>query len=273
MNFLLIDCPNLCHRSYHTTGTLDQGTLFGFLRELDYLRQHYRDYRFLFFWDSRHTIRKDMFAGYKISRTEKWRKLTDEEKASYEDMRTQMDLLRREILWDLGYNNVRWQKGFEADDLVAAYTQQARDSKLTSDLIVSGDHDYYQCLSNRVSMLKPKGHVLYTAKDFVREYAIEPERWHCVKALAGCDSDDVPGVKGVGIATAIMYLTGTLNPAWETAKRIEASKDVFNRNLKLVKLPLPGVKPFALKDDDASHAKWKSVVKNLGIKSLLGTFA
>lgn len=273
MNFLLIDCPNLCHRAYHTTGQLDQGTLFGFLRELDYLRKHYRDYRFLFFWDSKHPIRKQTFPDYKKSRAEKWQRLTDEEKSSYAQMRSEMELLRREILWDLGYNNVRWQKGMEADDLIAAYTQQARDSTLTNDLIVSGDHDYYQCLSHRVSLLKPKGHVLYTAKDFRREYLIEPERWHCVKALAGCDSDDVPGVKGVGIATAIQYLRGKLNPTWETAKRIEASKDIFNRNLGLVKLPLPGVKPFALKDDDASHARWKSVLKNLGMKSLLGAFS
>lgn len=273
MNFLLIDCPNLVWRAFHTTGSLDQGTLFGFLRELDYLRQHYHDHRFLFFWDSRHSIRKDIFPDYKGGRVEKWRNLPDAERASYEQMRSEMDLLRREILWDLGYNNIRWQRGFEADDLVAAYTQQARDSTRTTDLIVSGDHDYYQCLSNRVSMLKPKGHVLYTAKDFAKEYGIEPERWHCVKALAGCVSDDVPGVEGVGIATAIKYLTGTLSPSWETAKRIEASKDVFNLNLKLVKLPLPGVRSFALKDDDASHTRWKSVMKNLGMKSLLGAFS
>lgn len=273
MNYLLIDCPNLCYRAYHTTGSLDQGTLFGFLRELDYLRRHYRDYHFIFFWDSRHTIRKDVFPDYKKSQVEKWQKLSDVERASYEGIRTQMDLLRREILWDLGYNNVRWQRGFEADDLIAAYTQQARDSTRTTDLIVSGDHDYYQCLSNRVSMLKPKGHVLYTAKDFNKEYGIEPERWYCVKALAGCLSDDVPGVDGVGVVTAIKYLTGKLKAGSIICDRIEASKDVFNRNLKLVKLPLLGVKPFALKDDDASHTRWKSVVNNLGIKSLLGAFA
>lgn len=272
MNFLLVDCPNLVYRAYHTTGSLDNGTLFGFMRELDYLRQNYRDYRFLFFWDSKYPIRKQMFPGYKSSRADRYERLTDTEKTAYGRMRSEMNLIRQEVLWDLGYNNVRWQKGFEADDLIAAYTQQARESTLTTDLIVSGDHDYYQCLSHRVSMLKPKGHALYTAKDFRKEYNIEPERWHCVKALAGCDSDDVPGVRGVGVATAIHYLTGKLKPGSVLHDRIEANRDLWNRNLELVKLPLPGVRPFALKDDDASHARWKQVVKNLGFKSLLGAF-
>lgn len=277
MNYLLIDCPNLCHRAFHTTGKLANGTMFGFLRELQTLRQEYPKSRFIFFWDSKHPIRADLCPGYKASRKERFNKLTDEEKEAYEEMRGEMGTLRLEILWDLGYKNVRWQKGYEADDLIADFIQRrldpdyivSRKGKIDSFLIVSTDQDFYQLLEPRVQMLKQR--LTYGVSDFRKNFGIDPSQWACCKAIVGCPTDDVSGVKGVGLITAIKYLKGQLKSDSNMAKRIEEGKEIINRNHKLVRLPLHGVKYFQVQPDDPTHKRWNKIVRDLGMKTLLGS--
>ncbi|GAH00618.1 unnamed protein product, partial [marine sediment metagenome] len=97
-----------------------------------------------------------------------------------------------------------------------------------------------------------------------------PREWKLVKALAGCSTDGIPGVKGVGEKTAIKYLTSQLK---ETTKACQAiiSKEgikIFKRNLKLVALPFKGTNVFKLKKDKLSKEGWIKVTKTLGMKSL-----
>ncbi|MFH1547636.1 MAG: hypothetical protein ABIC57_04060, partial [bacterium] len=51
---------------------------------------------------------------------------------------------------------------------------------------------------------------LTTKEEFERNYSISSRKWHLVKTIAGCSSDNVSGAKGVGEKTAIKYLNNEL---------------------------------------------------------------
>lgn len=268
--FLLLDCNNLAWRSYYATGRqLDGGTTFGFLRELHTLRDAYRDYRFVFFWDHGRSKRLDLLPTYKASRKAKIAKMPEEDRTQYEAFRVEVDALQHEILWDLGYVNIRWQTGYEADDLIAEFVQREGWDNI---IIVSSDQDLYQLLEPGVKILKPHGHALYDWLNLHKEHGVQPSQWHLVKALAGCASDDVPGVSGVGTNNAIKFLTGKMKPDSKTYRRIMENEELWLRNQRLVKLPYPGVKSWTLKDDDATKARWRKVTRELKMLSLLEMF-
>lgn len=135
--------------------------------------------------------------------------------------------------------------GFEADDLIGAEVK-GRYSKVSEDIIVvSSDADMYQLLRAGVSIHKPGGGGLYTLSMFRAEFAgIRPADWVYAKAIAGCPTDGVPGLRGVGINTAVKYLAGA--PIRDPMKAaIEAWKESeeFLRNVTLVKLPMAGTPP------------------------------
>ena len=91
-----------------------------------------------------------------------------------------------------------------------------------------------------------------------------------VKIIAGCSTDEVPGVPGVGEKTAIKYLTGELDKHTKTFKKIatSASFPLYARNRKLIKLPMEGTHRFRLQDDELSEEGWRQVTKLLGMRSI-----
>jgi hypothetical protein len=84
--------------------------------------------------------------------------------------------------------------------------------------------------------------------------------FHTLKAIAGCASDNVSGVLGVGEKSAVKYILGTL-----TGKKladIEANSELVYFNRGLVKLPhkatvLPTTDFLA----DVTEAEWLSACK------------
>jgi len=97
-----------------------------------------------------------------------------------------------------------WVKTFEADDLLHYYSKVLY--KKEECLILTSDHDIYQCLDNTNSILKkgdgdPKS--IYTKKDFIRQFGIPPQRYRDVMSLYGCPGDSVGGLPGIGEATAL----------------------------------------------------------------------
>ena len=193
--------------------------------------------RALFAFDARTSLRKDAYPAYKSSR--------DSEEVPEEEQRLKCEL--REALFGLpraihrtGMSAAR-QAGYEADDLlaVAAFTltDEGRDGA-----IVTADEDLFQCLSEHVVMVTPsrKAQRIRTAAWFRLEYRLDPYRWAYVLAIAGCATDDVPGVPGVGKITAAKYLSGRLNPTTQTYANIKSDLSGAQSRLSLVKLPYAG---------------------------------
>jgi len=93
----------------------------------------------------------------------------------------------------------------EADDVIGTLARQAEEDGADV-VIVSPDKDFKQLLSDRVSIYKPaKGDQdfeIQTGETFRDEYELDPAQFVDMLALMGDDSDNVPGVYGIGEKTA-----------------------------------------------------------------------
>lgn len=153
---------------------------------------------------------------------------TPEQQAVVDMAREALHILKerqtRDDKWD--WLNPRWQDGYEADDLAAAF---AVSNMCVHTVLYSTDSDLYQVTNGSgIVQLSPA-----TGKFLTSE--VPPAMVPGVKALAGDTSDNVDGVKGIGPVTALKILTEktTVNLVPETERRVR-------NNICLTALPFPG---------------------------------
>lgn len=235
---LIIDANYYCNSAKHAMRDLsyedqETGVLFGFFIHMLKLASHFNTGDFVFCWDSRKSLRKMRYDWYK-ERNKSER--TEEQKMLDEIAFPQFDILREEILPELGFLNNFQQVGYEADDLIASIVQNVEGDFV----ICTSDEDMFQLLDYADVWLQ-KRQTLYKKKDLYLDYGVTPKDWVRVKAIGGCRSDTVKGVKGVAEKTACQFLTGKL-PAGKKRESIEsaAGREIEKRNTWLVKLPLEG---------------------------------
>lgn len=236
---VIIDGNNMAYIAKHAMRGLsyedrDTGVIFGFLGALLTLHKRFDyDARFLFAWDSSRSLRREIFPEYKMRRRATRDAKSEEEREYDASARRQMTLLRKYVLPEMGFNNQWLMNGLESDDVMALLLTKVKGDAA----LVTTDHDLYQCLGTGVVIYNPITKRTVTAFDFKKEWGIEPYMWSQVLSIAGCDTDEVPGVQGVGAKTAIKYLKGELRGDGALARRIRESADVIERNAKLVTLP------------------------------------
>ncbi|MDP8916665.1 MAG: DNA polymerase I, partial [Pseudomonadota bacterium] len=85
--------------------------------------------------------------------------------------------------------------GYEADDIIAAYSCRARDSG-ASVVIVSSDKDLMQLVGDHVVMLDPIKQLPIGREQVVEKFGVQPEKVVDVQALVGDSVDNVPGAPG-----------------------------------------------------------------------------
>lgn len=261
--WLVIDVSNLAFRAFHSTGGLRHGDaptgiVFGLLRELSKLAKAFDSTDFVFCFDSDTSARKQSYPGYKAKRFD----------ASQGKVRAECEKLRGDYLPALGLTNLFRQGGYEADDLIASAVANTPDGG--SVVIVSSDEDLYQLLEDGVSVYKAQSKRRYGEDDLKREWGVRPDQWPVAKAIAGCTSDSVKGVGGVGLKTACQFLRGELNPthkAWEKIEDWVENNVQYETNLKLVTLPFAGSMPVRpVRQGEIEPEAWKKLMDRLGIK-------
>jgi DNA polymerase I len=99
-------------------------------------------------------------------------------------------------------------EGYEADDVIAALAVRAAAAG-TSVVIVSGDKDFHQLVSPKISLLNPgRGgpgaveETFVTMANATERLGVPPEQTVDFLAMVGDTADNVPGVSGVGEKTA-----------------------------------------------------------------------
>lgn len=214
--------------------------MFGFMRQMLTLSKKFDTNKFIFVWDSKKNFRYKLYPSYKNRSP-----LTDEEKEFEKFAFKQFIELRTKTLPKFGFKNIFIQTGMEADDIIAIITQNYN----REFVIVSGDGDLYQLLKSNVEMYSPKKKKLLTEDSFTQEYEITPKEWVMVKRVAGCRSDKVEGISGIGEKRAIQYIKGTLNEKTKGYQNIINGKDIIDRNKALVELPFEGTKLPKLVDE------------------------
>lgn len=271
--WLILDSYYIARRAYYTTGALSfndikTGVVFGFFKEVVSLMDQFNGGPIVFCFDAKGSKRKELFPDYKKKRHTK--ELDEVERLALFEMKRQVEKLRTSYLKTVGYANIFWEDGFEADDIIATTVAQVPEEDEV--IIVSADKDFYQLISPRVRCYNPDKGVMMSLQKFVQTYGIQPRRWAQKLALAGCKTDEVPGIPGVGEKTAIKYIRGELKPTSRAFRRIESEKGAerIARNKRLVKLPFAGTPTFTIAPDNVTAEGWERVCDKLGMNSLKG---
>lgn len=270
--WLVLDCNNLCHRAYHAMGGLSYdgqltGVVYGFFKELSRLQDRFNTDRVAFCFDRGCHRRKKILPEYKAKRAREDRTLEEMEARS--EIERQIEALRHDYLPAIGYRNILSGDGYEADDWIAVAVR----SLLPGDdaVMVSSDKDLLQLLSAtpRVDFYSLHKKKLVTAESFEAEWGLPPIKWRWVKSIAGCSTDEIPGVKGVGEKTAAKFLRKELKEDSTLHKRIVADTATRFRNLQLVRLPLASLddERVILRSDAPSLNEWRRLTQRLGFKS------
>jgi len=158
------------------------------------------------------TFRNDIYPDYKANRD-----------APPEDLIPQFPLVR-EAVKAFGIPSIELQ-GYEADDLIAAYTHAATQSGARVS-IVSSDKDLMQLVTDRVNMIDTMKDRKIGPAEVLEKFEVGPERVIDVQSLAGDSVDNVPGVPGIGIKTAALLINeyGDLETLLERAGEIKQNK-------------------------------------------------
>ena len=273
--WLFLDVSNAAHRAFHTTRELAHqgqmtGVLFGLFRDISSFASLFNTKHIAFFFDGGYEYRRNLYPEYK---KKEWHKnLSPEEiqilQEDRKEMYTQIDLFRKELLPRLGFTNILWQSGVEADDLIASACIGLPDEAI----IISTDNDLLQCITEKIICWNPFRRLPTTLKSFQEKYNLNPVQWPTVKAIAGCSSDNIKGVYRVGEITAIKFLLDELKPHLKSYQSIIADHNNIVERLKLTTLPCPGTMKVFLEEQNPSREKWNALVKELGMTSLVGAW-
>ncbi len=203
---LLLDGHSLAYRAFYalpvenfsTTTGQPTNAVYGFTSMLiNVLRDEEPTHIAVAFDKSRQTFRLAEYPEYKAKRS----KTPDE-------FGSQLSLIR-EVLDALRVTHLELD-GYEADDIIATLTTRAVAEGMEV-RILSGDRDAFQLVSADTTLLYPSRGVselwrMTPAKVFER-YGVPPERYPEIAALVGEDSDNLPGIPGVGPKTAAKWIT------------------------------------------------------------------
>ncbi|UMZ72561.1 DNA polymerase I [Natranaerofaba carboxydovora] len=222
--FVLIDGNSLMNRAFYALPllTTKQGfftnAVYGFVSMLvKTIEDEKPNYLAVVFDKALPTFRHERYPEYKGHREK-----------TPEELRGQISLLK-ELLeaMDIFFYE---REGYEADDLIGAITKEVEEEEDKEVLIISGDKDLFQLLSNSTKLLLTRKGItefeLYDKNKISEMYDLDVEQFVDLKALMGDKSDNIPGVPGIGEKTALKLLKefNSLEEVMEKIDEISAKK-------------------------------------------------
>jgi len=282
LSTLVLDCDYLCHTVLYSAPALSHNgfrteIVLGFLKRLIKFSSQFRPVNIVFSWDSKTSIRREVYPEYKENRSDKSKDLTEEEIENKKIAREQFSEIRDRILPDLGFSNVFLQDGYEADDIIASVTKGNEDHKF---IIISSDRDLYQLITDKCYMYNPSSMKMRTPNSFKNEWNLDALLWSRVKSISGCSTDNVSGAeyktkdgktRRVGEKTAVKFLNGEISKETLTYKAINDAIEngVVERNKYLVELPMIGTNDYVIEENNLSRMNFVRMCERYGMKSML----
>jgi DNA polymerase-1 len=209
---------------------------------------------------SEHTFRNQLYADYKANRDE-----------TPPELAPQFALIRDAVrAFNLPCIELN---GFEADDLIASYAKAALAAG-DDVTIVSSDKDLMQLVRDGVRMVDPmKDYRLIGAEQVRERFGVDPGKVIYVQALCGDPTDNVPGVRGVGVKTAAELINtyGDLDGLYRHVDEIKQPKrrETLKENEKNARISLELV---TLRDDVDLPMPIDALVKRQPDTETLRTF-
>ncbi len=197
------------------------GAVFGFARKFLSVLKEYGPTEVGVAFDLGDTWRHKEYAEYKGTRE----RMPD-------DLRSQMG--RIEQMLTVFNIPVITYPDMEADDILGTLAHKAG-AQGTDVLILTGDRDLFQLVTDRVSILYTSGGprpktTVYGLAEVQERYGLTPQQFIDLKALTGDASDNIPGIPGVGEKTAIKFLKqyDTLDNVYQNLDEISGKKTKQN---------------------------------------------
>jgi DNA polymerase-1 len=177
----------------------------------------------------RESFRTDEYPEYKGTRGE-----------TPEEFLGQTEILA-DVLNAMGIKSIT-RENYEADDLIASLVEQGEQSDMDV-LVVSGDRDTFQLISDRTTVLYPVKGVLNLARmtdeAVYEKYGVHANQYPDLAALVGETSDNLPGLPGVGPKTAAKWIQeyGSLDAILENRDAIggkvgESLRENFDKAIR-----------------------------------------
>jgi len=227
---MLMDGHSLAYRAFFalpaenfTTATgQPTNAIYGFASMLaNTLRDEAPTHFAVAFDVSRKTWRAEEFTEYKANRS----KTPDEFRGQVELIGELLDAMHAERFA---------VEGYEADDIIATLATQA-EAEGFDVLIVTGDRDSFQLVSDHVTVLYPTRGVSeltrFTPEKVYEKYGLTPAQYPDFAALRGDPSDNLPGIPGVGEKTAAKWINQFGSFA-ELVERVDEVKGKAGQNLR-----------------------------------------
>lgn len=233
---LLVDGSALLHRAYHAYPPLTDkagnivGAVYGVASILISALDSEKPTHVMVAWDlPKPTFRHIKYVGYKAQRP----------KADAE-MVEQIPMVKQ-VIEKMGIVQIA-EEGYEADDIIGTLSKLATQSsdhsprvaqgselgnEATDVVILTGDQDTMQLVSDHVRVLTPaKGAnppVLYGPDEVWNKYGVKVEQIVDYKALIGDQSDNIPGVAGIGPkgAANLLKMFGSLERMYRDIKEVQ----------------------------------------------------
>ncbi|MGA1512046.1 MAG: DNA polymerase I [Aquiluna sp.] len=174
---------------------------------------------------------------------------------------------------------------FEADDLIASLAHLGEKAGMRV-LVVSGDRDTFQLITEQTTILYPVKGVMNLARmddaAVVEKYGVHAKQYPELAALVGETSDNLKGIPGVGPKTAAKWIQqfGSLDAILESAEEIPGkvgeslreNKELAVRNRRLNELVRSLEFDFEMQDlalGSVDEEQVKEVFAKLSFRTLL----
>ena len=262
---LVVDGFNTFIRAFSVNPSLNEdgshvGGLVGFLKSIRYTINKFKPTRCVIVFDGKNSSkpRQKIFPQYKAGRKVRSRlnrvvDWVDGPHNEYESMKIQLKRLVEYLeclpITILSLDNL------EADDVISYIcTSTLKDSKCT---IMSADKDFYQLVNDKIQLYSPTKKVTYDRELIRKEFGVYPQNVLTCRVVDGDKSDEIQGVRGIGVKTLIKefpllvedrefntkdLLDMAMSRNTRISKMIQDNEMIIKRNYLLMQLGDPDIK-------------------------------
>ena len=233
MKILILDGNSILNRAFYGIRSLSTkdgiftNGIYGFLNILLKLKEQVGPDKIFAAFDLKApTFRKQLYEQYKAGR-----------KPQPEELTMQFPILKEILaLWGV---TVLEKEGYEADDFLGTVARLCRENDHRC-FIATGDRDSLQLVGQNTTVLlaatkagQPELRI-YDPEKISDDYGVTPEQLIDVKGLMGDQSDNIPGVAGVGEKTALSLISkfGSIDGVYENIDSPEIKAGVRQKLLK-----------------------------------------
>ena len=244
---LIIDGLNTFIRVFSVIPTTNEdgihiGGIVGFLRSIGYAINMIRPTRTIIVFDGKggSNRRRKIYPEYKQNRRTKYRVNRSNSFASQDDEKMNMIMQIQRVVeyldnlpvTVLSYDNI------EADDTIGYVCRQVlTDSQIT---IMSTDKDFLQLANGRIKIWSPTKKKMYDENMVLEEYGISSHNYIWYRVLDGDKSDNISGVRGLGLKTIqkkLPFLSeNRIVEMDEVLNELPEHKDTIELNYRLMQL-------------------------------------